>query len=184
MQDGSMSIEEVVALYYDTMQKKKELDKLTDEEKKKFTKAMDWYFSLKPNRGKSSEVFTVAYDDEDGTRATGGDYKVTKVQRKSIIWDIDKLKKQVPEGLWLDVIDTDMHCIDAVGLVRYVRSLGADPKVFRSFFSIEHTVNTDGIDRLSEVGKITQENIEGCYEIKEGKPWYRVTFKAAGDEDD
>lgn len=184
MQDGNMSIEEVVALYYDTMQRKKELDKLADEEKKKFTKAMDWYFSLKPNRGKSSEVFTVAYDDEDGTRATGGDYRVTKVQRRSISWDIDKLKERVDKSLWTDVIDTTMECIDPVGLAKYARSLGADPKVFRSFFNIRHSANAKEIDRLSEVGKITRADIDGCYEVIESKPWYRVSFKAAEDECD
>lgn len=176
-----LDVGQAVSSYYAMNKQKKEFDKQLNEVKSEFTKLMDEEFK-RVKGGSNKIVLTVASDNEDSTRPVGGDYIVTRVQNTSVVFDPDKLAKCLSKDVLLDVVSTKMTVIDVIGLVNYVRSLGGDAKTFKSFINITHEVDNSKIDELSEVGEITAEDIAGCYKIVKGKPWYRVTFKAAEDD--
>jgi hypothetical protein len=60
------------------------------------------------------------------------------------------------------------------GLITYLKDCGISPKVFKSFISVRKTVNTKELDRLEELGKITAEQIKGCYTVKSQSPYFTV----------
>lgn len=184
MQDGGMSIEEVVSNFYELQRQKKLDDKAFNDEKQEFYEVMDRYFESKEAHGASKITFTVVYDDEDSTRAVGGEYKVTKVSRRKVVFNAKKLKNKIGKEKFNKVSETQWNCFDIGGLARYVKSLGGEFDVFKSFFNITQVVDDKAIDKLSETGEITAEDIEGCYSVNEGKPWYKVSFKAAEDDEE
>ena len=85
MRDGELSAEEVVSNFYELQQQKKLDDKAFDDEKQEFYEVMDRYFESKEAHGASKITFTVGYDDEDNTRAVGGEYIVTRCRRRSVV---------------------------------------------------------------------------------------------------
>lgn len=184
MRDGELSIEEVVSNFYELLQQKKLDDKAFNDEKSEFYKMMDEYFSSKEARGASKLTFTVGYDDEDSTRAVGGEYTVTQCRRRSVVFDEKKLKRKLGKEKFKKVSTTSWSCFDIDGLAKYVKSLGGEFDVFKSFFNIKTEINESEIDRLSEIGEVTAEDIDGCYSVNEGKPWYKVSFKAAEEDDE
>lgn len=183
MQDGEFSIDEVVVNFYELQQQKKLDDEIFDDKKREFTKQMDKAFSSKKLTGSNSFTVVVGYDDEDGTRATGGEYKVTKISRRKVVFDAKKLKSSLGKEKFNKVSETQWSCFDIDGLARYVKSLGGEFNVFKSFFNVTQVVDDKAIDKLSEIGEITAEDIEGCYSVNESKPWYKVSFKAAEDDE-
>lgn len=184
MQDGELSVEEVVASFYELQQQKKLDDKAFNDEKQEFYEVMDRHFGSKEAHGASKLTFTVGYDDEDNTRAVGGEYTVTRCQKRRIVFDIAKLRRKLGKKKFKAVSTATWNCFDIDGLAKYVKSLGGEFDVFKSFFNVTTEVDESEVNRLSEIGEITAEDIEGCYSVNEGKPWYKVSFKAAEDDDE
>lgn len=184
MQDGELSVEEVVASFYELQQQKKLDDKVFNDEKQEFYEVMDRHFGSKEAHGASKLTFTVGYDDEDNTRAVGGEYTVTRCQKRRVVFDIVKLKHKLGKKKFKAVSMATWNCFDIDGLAKYVKSLGGEFDVFKSFFNVTTEVDESEVNRLSEIGEITAEDIEGCYSVNEGKPWYKVSFKAAEDDDE
>lgn len=184
MQDGELSVEEVVASFYELQQQKKLDDKAFNDEKQEFYEVMDRHFGSKEAHGASKLTFTVGYDDEDNTRAVGGEYTVTRCQKRRVVFDIAKLKRKLGKKKFKTVSTATWNCFDIDGLAKYVKSLGGEFDVFKSFFNVTTEVDESEVNRLSEIGEITAEDIEGCYSVNEGKPWYKVSFKAAEDDDE
>ena len=184
MQDGELSVEEVVSNFYELQQQKKLDDKAFNDEKQEFYEVMDRYFESKEAHGASKITFTVGYDDEDSTRAVCGEYTVTMCRKRSVVFDVVKLRRKLDKKKFKAVSTTTWSCFDIDGLAKYVKSLGGEFDVFKSFFNVTTEVNESEVDRLSETGEITAEDIEGCYSVNEGKPWYKVSFKAAEDDEE
>ena len=108
-------------------------------------------------------------------------FAVTRIQSSRVEFNPDKLEKALGKELSRDVIQKHYEIVDMNGLVTYLKECGIDPKVFKSFVSVRKIVNTKEIDRLEELGKITAEQIKGCYTIKSQSPYFTVNIeKRAG----
>lgn len=144
-----------------------------DTEKNLFESSAEGYFNL---CGKDSiEVSGVDFGFSSiKERCT---YLVTRVQRTSISWDIKKLKEKLGKKLSKDVLSKRYEIIDIDGLVEYLKECGVDPKRFKSYFNIDEFVNAKKIDELESLGKISKEQIDGCYSVACSKPYYQVRKK-------
>jgi len=74
---------------------------------------------------------------------------VTLVKKVKINYNIKKLKSLLKRlGMDKDLIHKDVKLDDVKGLAAYVKKLGGDPKIFRSFLTIEEYVDNKEIDAL------------------------------------
>lgn len=142
------------------------------------------------------EMKTNFYDDmEDYFKCNGIDSKltidcginignvtVTRIQSSKVEFNPDKLEKALGKELAQEVIQKHYEIIDMNGLVTYLRECGISPKVFKSFISVRKTVNIKELDRLEELGKITAEQIKGCYTIKSQNPYFTINVGKGQDE--
>ena len=103
-----------------------------------------------------------------------GKLVVTRVQSTKVEFNPDKLEKALGKELSRGVIQKHYEIVDMNGLITYLRECGVNPKVFKSFISVRKTVNVKELDRLEELGKITAEQIKGCYTIKSQNPYFTV----------
>lgn len=108
---------------------------------------------------------------------------VTRIQNTRIEFNPDKLEKVLGKELSCDVIQKHYEIIDMNGLITYLKDCGISPKVFKSFISVRKTVNTKELDRLEELGKITAEQIKGCYTVKSQSPYFTVNIAKGQDND-
>lgn len=112
-----------------------------------------------------------------------GNFVVTRVQSSRIEFNADKLEKALGKELSRDVIQKHYEIVDMNGLITYLQGYGVSPKVFKSFISVHKTVNTKELDRLEELGKITAEQIKGCYTVKSQNPYFTVSAGKGQDND-
>lgn len=147
--------------YVEAQELKKENDEAFEQAKNKFASAADIYFKLK---GEDKEVI----DDLNCS------ISISKVQKVNIQWNIDKLIKSIGKQACKTVILKKYEIMDLLGLVTYLKECGVDPKIFKSFLMIEETVDVKELERLEELGKISKEQLKGCYSVKCQKPYYQV----------
>ena len=103
-------------------------------------------------------------------------FVVTRIQSSRVEFNPDKLEKALGKELSCDVIQKHYEIVDMNGLVTYLKECGIDPKVFKSFIFVRKTVNTKELDKLEELGKITAEQIKGCYTVKSQSPYFTVNI--------
>lgn len=104
-------------------------------------------------------------------------YLVTRVQRTSITWDIKMLKEKLGRKLSKEVLTKRYEIIDFEGLVEYLKECNVDPNRFKSYLNVDESVNVRKLDELESLGKISKDQIEGCYLVDCSKPFYQVRKK-------
>lgn len=113
-------------------------------------------------------------DNED---LEGNELVVNRVQKTSVIFDIDALENNLSKEISKDVIDKSYTITDINRLIIYLKSCGVDPKIFKSFINVTKTVDEKKLDKLADLGLIREEQLEGCYTLKRKKPYFTVKMK-------
>lgn len=156
---SSMSIEEVVKNYHDTKEKYDNLVKRFDAIKKDFYSKMD-------EEMKGKEDITIDFFAET--------FKVKKVQKKQVIFDIGKLERSLDKETLKKVVVKKCSVINYDALISYFKELGADPKVIRELIVTTKEVDTSEIDRLAEIGEIDQKVIVDAATVVMDNHYYTV----------
>ena len=94
--------------------------------------------------------------------------KATFVENKKIDFKIDMIEQ---------VLDADL--LEEITIKRYeindYNGLVANPKIFKQFISCEKKINKDKLNQLSELGDITLDDLNGCYETHVTSSYVRLT---------
>lgn len=111
---------------------------------------------------------------KDGSDARFG---VKKIEPTKIVYDADKIYNALPEGIRDDIV-TKKYCIhDYQGLVKYLSSCGVRPSIFKTFVACEKTVDEKMLEKMYDLGEVTPEELEGCYEIKKSKSYLKIKME-------
>lgn len=141
---------------------KKSFEKL----KKSFEKEMEAIFGL--NNQSDSVSFFNANSDFNET------YIVKKRVRTYIKWNFEKLIKNLGKKVSSQVISKKYFVNDMYGLIKYLKECNVDPKIFKSYISIEYSLDEKELDNLELLGKVSKDQIKDCFEISFSKPWYTI----------
>lgn len=152
--------------FFEKQKKFKRIQNRFGEIKADFYNDMEDYFKHNGVEGK----LIIECDELDDTKS----FVVTRIQSSRVEFNPDKLEKVLGKELSRDVIQKHYEIIDINGLITYMKDCGINPKVFKSFISVRKTINTKELDRLEELGKITAEQIKGCYTVKSQSPYFTV----------
>ena len=107
---------------------------------------------------------------------------VNRIQKSSVEFDPDKLAKALGKQLAKQVIIKKYEITDMDALIAYLKECDVDPKIFKSFLNVSQSVDIQELDRLEEIGKITAEQVKGCYTVKRQKPYFTVGVKRGHDD--
>lgn len=107
----------------------------------------------------------------------GSELVVNKVQKTTIVFDINALENSLSKELCKDVIDKQYTITDIDRLIAYLKGCGVNPKIFKSFLNVTKTVDTNKLDKLADLGLISEKQLEGCYTVKRQKPYFTVKVK-------
>lgn len=110
------------------------------------------------------------------------DITVNKIQKSSVEFDVDKLEKALDKNLANKAIVKRYEITDMNALTAYLKECDVDHKIFKSFISVSKSVDVQELDRLEEIGKITAEQVKGCYTIKKQNPYFTVGVKRVRDD--
>lgn len=137
-----------------------------------FKKKKEEFFSLMRN-AHNNNVFERKFEFNKHDKR----FSVTRSVRKTVKFDADKLELKLPRDIRKSVIIKEYIAEDFAGLAKYVKSLGGDPEVFKSFFSIDKKVDVKELERLEGIGEVTEGMIDGCYVVTVGNPTFLVREK-------
>lgn len=156
---SSMSIEEVVKSYYDTKEKYDSLTKKFNNIKKDFYSKMDELMD-------DEDELTVEFFTES--------YKVKKVQKKQVTFDIGKLERSLDKQTLKKVIIKRCSVVDYDSLINYLKELGADPKIVKELIVTTKEVDVDEVDKLSELGEINEKVVANAAKVSIASQYYTV----------
>lgn len=156
-----------VRSFFKRYEKFKAIEEQYKELQSEFNEDMDSYFDrLAANRK------TAKFEDTNGDVLS-----VTRVAPTKIEWIPEKLRARVTKPIWKQLVKKHYEVINMPGLIKYLKSRGVDPIIFRSFIEVTETVDEKAIERLGDIGKLTPHNIAGCYMVKSSKPYYKLKRK-------
>lgn len=160
--------------FYEKQTRFKDAKSEFDDDKDKFNSLMTRFFESEALD--KSVVFAnhSVYGEER--------YTVTRVQKMSVDFDLEKLEEVLPKDIAKRAILKKYEVIDMQGLIAYLKECDVDPKIFKSFLHITKSIDSDELDRLEELGKISMEQVEGCYTVKRQKPYFTVSVKRGHDD--
>lgn len=161
--------------FFQKQRKFKQIQSQFSEIKTDFYNDMEDYFKHNNIDGK----LTINSDEFADAKS----FVVTRIQSSKVEFNPDKLEKALGKELAHDVIQKHYEIVDMIGLIAYLQECGVNPKVFKSFISVHKTVNTKELDRLEELGRITTEQIKGCYTVKSQNPYFTVNIGKGQDND-
>lgn len=159
--NGKAEAEAAILLLYKKSQEFKRIEQRYEEIKQNCYSVLSSYFGK--NKIREYEVGT-----------STGSIKTSQVTKTSISFDCDKLEKALGKSLASQVIEKRYEIEDMESLVKYLKSCSVDPRIFKSFIRVEKTVNASELERLEEIGAFDAQDIEGCYTVTKGNPYYRL----------
>lgn len=165
-------IKESVRKLYQTKERFKDVQARAKQIEMKESKAIsNWMFSNLPENQNSFEIdISDELSFNDGKKL-----RVTKVRTKKVEWLIDKLKQNISKELFSEIVTKTYTIKDINGLIKYLKSCGVDPKKFKTFIEVKEEVNEQKFDTLYQTGKVKAKEIEDCYKVKLGEPYFRFT---------
>lgn len=97
------------------------------------------------------------------------------VEPSSIIWDMEKLQKQLGKKLSDVVFNKQVTITNYNAVVELLKKYGVPAKEFTQFLTVKKEVNQEAIDNLFQLGKISKKDIKGCYTVKKGTAYVKLT---------
>lgn len=164
-----------VSEYAEAQLKYKQVAKVMEDRKAEFNKVMETYFE---DTGTDSK----AVFEMEGHQSC--QITITRVQNRSISFSPGAVAKALGKKLAKRVINKRYEVVDMPGCIAYLKELGADPEVFKSFLSVTESVDEVELDRLYELGKYDKEQLAGTYTIDKKKPYFRVQVAKPKERDD
>lgn len=159
------------------------LDLYRLEQKFKFAKQEYDNQKKKLSLGIRNYMFSKDYSQLDFKSREFGKVHVSNIIRKSIVWDVEKLKKTLDKDLTDQFIEKKYIVNNMQGLIKLLKEAGVKPKEFKKFITVEEKVNQQKMNELSEIGEIDKEDIGGCYELKEAEGYLKINVKELENEE-
>lgn len=166
-------VKDSVRKLYDAQQEKKQFDKYYEEVRKKEQLSISNFMFT--NLPKDQNSFEIELDEGVGYYTNHVRLNVTKIRTKKVTWLLDKLKQKLGKETYNDVVDKIYTINDIQGLIKYLKTCGVDPKRFKKFIDVTEELDETKLNTYYETGALKKEDIKGCYDVKMGEPYIRLT---------
>lgn len=173
LQKTMLLIKDSVRKLYDAQQEKKQFDNYYEEVRKKEQLSISNFIFT--NLPKDQNSFEIELDEGVGYYTNHIKLNVTRIRAKRVTWLLDKLKQKLGKDIYKDVVDKTYTINDIQGLIKYLKSCGVDAKRFKKFIDVDETLNETKLNTYCETGALKKSDIEGCYDVKMGEPYIRLT---------
>lgn len=170
---GLAQLKETTSLLYKLREEKRKFDNYYNKANKKYTTDIsNTFFSMFP---KGTHKEQVVLDEGAEFYDNPIVLMVNRIQSQKIIWSLDNLRKKVSKSLFKTFVDKTYTINNPKAFMTYMKQLGADPKKVKSFIQINEELNESALNELYETGKLTLDDVEGCYTIKVNEPFIKLS---------
>ena len=170
---GLAQLKETTSLLYKLREEKRKFDNYYNKANKKYTTDIsNTFFSMFP---KGTHKEQVVLDEGAEFYDSPVVLTVNRIQSQKIIWSLDNLRKKVSKSLFKTFVNKTYTINNPKAFMIYMKQLGADPKKVKSFIQIDEELNESALNELYETGKLTLDDVEGCYTIKVNEPFIKLS---------
>lgn len=170
---GLAQLKKNTSLLYKLREEKRRFDNYYNKANKKYTTDIsNTFFSMFP---KGTHKEQVVLDEGAEFYDSPVVLTVNRIQSQKIIWSLDNLRKKVSKNLFKTFVDKTYTINNPKAFMTYMKQLGADPKKVKSFIQINEELNEASLNELYETGKLTLDDVEGCYTIKVNEPFIKLS---------
>ena len=162
--------QKIASEFLQTKQQFEKMQKKFNAEKEEFYSAMDELFSEINVTGARDELNLDCYN----WLHSGIEVSVKRISRTKVTYNMPLLHS-ILRSDWRKVIKRKYTITDIEGLTAYLRSCGVDAKKFKSFLSIEESVDEKALDQMLNIGYVRVENIRPAMKIEEVSRYYKIT---------
>lgn len=169
-QENEKIKQEVIALY-ELEAKYKKIKKSYEEKKENLSKAIRNFMYC--TKGANNEFRFYAQSGDTFSKEN----KMLQIRRivpKTIVWDLHAIESKFSKEVTKQLIDKQYVITDIDALIAYLKECNVDPKKFKSFLEVTKVVNEQKLEQLSATGIVTEEELEGCYTVKEKSSYLRI----------
>lgn len=169
------------------------INEINKEDSEKFSKAISYLYKAdiefknqkklyEGKKEKANEVINRLFDKygiqsvqiNKGDKMSPMKLVCKRITRNSVNFDADALEDKLGKEICLEFVNKEYTVNDMDGLVNLLKKSGVSPKEFKKFISVTKTVDKTKLDQLSNLGDISEEDIEGCYSVTENSSYLSV----------
>lgn len=121
--------------------------------------------------GEDENILCIKANKNDGFEKG---IKIIRVDKIIVEFNIQKMKKQVNKKVLKKVINKQYVVNDILGLVNYLKEIGADSEIVKSFINTVEDVDKKMLDKCYELGEITGEEIKDVYVVNKKFSHYLI----------
>lgn len=153
--------------------------KLEYERAKKYYEAVKQKETVKINNCfftscSSRKTFQICLKDGMNYYNSPKKIRVTKVSPQKFHWNTKELKRKLKKHVYNKIVTRKYVIADYEELVKYLKSCGVDPAVFKSYITAEDKLDMKVFEKEYGIGNIKLSDVEGCYRVEDGEPYLRV----------
>ena len=167
-----MDVKDSVKRLYLAQQEKKSFESYYEALRKKEQLIISNYMFA--NLKKGEESFQIRLDEGREFYTNPKTLNITRVRRKKIVWDFDKIRSRVSKSVAKKIINKRYAVNDMEGLICYLKKCGVNPKKFKSFIDVEEEMNKEQLEQCYEMGELKHSDIKGCYKLELGEPFIQL----------
>lgn len=127
--------------------------------------------TLEENNLDNFEAITEKHDD--GTYKTA---KVTLVRGNTVTYNLEKLKQKFEKNELKRFVDTTYKINNVDEFKAMLEKYNVPNKEVKKYIEKEQVLREDKLKRLYEIGEVSVEQLAGCYDVKEKKPYIKLTM--------
>lgn len=151
-------------------------------------KIQDEIISLLQSLKSDSAVVSVArkeigedycFIDEDAESGKC-DISCKVVRTSKIIFDVQSVIQKIGKKRSSKFIDSDIRIINMDGMAELMKAHGVPFSEFKKLVSVSKSVNLSKLETMNQLGEVSQEELEGCYEIKHDRQYVKVSAMKDG----
>jgi hypothetical protein len=108
--------------------------------------------------------------------------KCAKITKNRVIFNPYKVEDSLGKKASKEVILKKYSINNWDGMVALLKKKGIEPKEFIKYVTVEKTVDSDKLNQLESLGKITMDDLEGTYEVEEISSYIQISEVKEGNQ--
>lgn len=132
----------------------------------------------------SMDITTYSFNAGDalGKHSSPTIITCNRIEPRTVEYDEPKLYDLLDKQLRNSLFTKTYEIADYEAMVELLKSHGVSPREFKKLITVKPKLNKEKLDKLYELGYITMKDVKGCYNVKKGKGYWRISAKKISDE--
>lgn len=100
-----------------------------------------------------------------------------RVRPQSVVYDAKAVYGRLGKEVGGRVVSKEYVVKDMSGLIELLKWCGVKPEQFKRFIDVRYSLDVKALDNIYQTGVIRLQDLKGCYTVKSGKEYLKISSK-------